>query len=95
MQTAQGLAVFILSAQALSSILLALGTQFDNSTFLQAGITSFRTVPGITKSVKLFRLADTPMMQVAYLLSLIFVVFSYAGVILMVLHLVSEFLFRP
>ncbi len=89
MQAFQNLAIFFLSCQLLSGTMLVLGVQFDEATFIKAGVTKFRARPGILKSARLFSTTQRPIFMTIYLLSLIFVLFSYFAILL----LIGQFIF--
>lgn len=84
MQSLQDLAFFFLICQVLSGLMLVLGVQFDETTFKKAGIEKHRTRPALIKSAKLFSSTIKPVYMAIYLLSLIFVVFSYAALLMLV-----------
>ena len=90
MEALQNLAIFFLICQFLSGIMLVLGVQFDEATFIKSGITKHRTRPGVIKSARLFSSTTHSLFMTIYLLSLIFVLFSYFAVLL----LIGQFLFH-
>lgn len=88
MQALQNLAIAFLICQFLSGIMLVLGVQFDETTFIKAGVTKFRARPGLLKSARLFSSTQHPLFMTLYFLSLIFVAFSYATLLLLVGHFI-------
>lgn len=89
MQALQDLAMFFLLSQFLSAFMLVLGIQFDEGSFVSAGINKHRSIPGLIKSARLFGQSSRPLFMAIYLLSLIFVLFSYAALLV----LIGQFLF--
>ncbi len=83
MQALQNLAIFFLVTQVLSGLMLVIGVQYDEDTFLKLGFNKYRTRPGVVKSARLFSSTSRPGFMAVYLLSLIFVIFSYAAVLML------------
>ncbi|MDW3195654.1 MAG: hypothetical protein R8G66_24975 [Cytophagales bacterium] len=86
MEALQNLAIFFLICQFLSGTLLVIGVQFDEETFKKSSITKHRARPGVFKAARLFSSTSRPFFMAIYLLSLIFVLFSYFAVLLLVGH---------
>lgn len=85
---AQSLTIFFLVSAGLSSLLLALAYQWDQRAFDKLEIDKGKITPGVIKSAKLFGQSQVAKFQVLYLLSLIFILFAYVGLILLILHLI-------
>lgn len=88
MHVAQNLAVFILACQGIASIFLTIAYFVDKETFPPGRF----WIPGFLKCVNLLRNTSINLMMAMYFLALVFVVFSYAGVVLLVIQLAQTFL---
>ena len=84
LQIAQNLAIFFLTSQLLSGFLLAIGYQLDEESFEILSIVKWKTRPGLRKAARLFGQTEKPVPQIVFLLSLIFVLFSYVGLGLLI-----------
>ncbi len=87
MTVAQNLIFLIIISQVLAAALLFLSYYTDRSTHEKLGKARFIAIPAFRKIVRLFRETDKPLAKAVYLFSLIFVIFSYVGIILLLIHL--------
>lgn len=82
MQEIRGLAIFFLISQLIAGLLLLIAYQVDEASFDQLKIKGRRSIPGLRKAAELFRITDHRGARIMYLFSMIFVIFSYAALIL-------------
>ena len=86
MTVTQLLVSMILISQGLAAAVLFITSRFDRSTFEKVGKTTFMAVPTMMKIVQLFRNTETPAARAFYFLAMIFVLFSFAAFILLIMH---------
>lgn len=84
----QNLAVFILICQGIAAIFLLIGFVSDKKTFERIEYKVHPVIPGVGKIVQLIRNTPINLMMGLYFLALVFVIFSYVGVILALVQLV-------
>jgi hypothetical protein len=89
MLIAQNLAIYFLVSQGLASLLLVLAAVLDAETFERIESRTHVAIPGLSKIVQLFRATEKNWMMGIYFLSLVLVVLSYAGIVLLVAHLIG------
>ncbi len=89
MLIAKNIACLILFCQGTCLILLLIATALDGETFHKIGLKRHFAVPGLIKAAKLFRASDRPMMQALYFFCIVFVLFSYAAVVLLIAYIIS------
>lgn len=89
----RNLGVLVISSQLLASALLVLGSVVDRSAVEKVTSKSHLAIPGVIKIARLFRASETPALMTIYFLALVFVLFSYAGFILMISLFLTNWLF--
>ncbi|WP_109830233.1 hypothetical protein [Reichenbachiella versicolor] len=80
-ESIRGLAILFLSGQLFALALLTFANQFDGGTFDRAGVKKQKVIPGLLKAARLFGQSKNAVFQVIYLLSIVFIVLSYVGLV--------------
>jgi len=92
MGSSQMLAIFILSTQAIALVMMVIMLALDRETFEKIGKGRWVVLPGLIKVTHLFRETPKPIYMGFYFLIMVFILFSYAAVVILVVDFVRGLL---
>lgn len=93
MGSTQSLAIVVLSTQLVALVMMIIMLALDSETFEKIGKGRWVVLPGLPKLTQLFRKTPKPLFMGFYFLIMIFILFSYAALVILVVDFGHKLLF--